>query len=94
MDVEATCKGEPLPALPPSDLLLTDAPLVAQWTYGQGELTQVDILGGSERCDYALHDVTNDRFLSGIPGDAFDIVGSAAPNQEADLKAITRPCGH
>lgn len=74
------CKGEPLPALPPSDHLITDAPLVTRWSYGQGELTQVEILDGSDRCDYALHDVTNDRFLSAIPGDAFDIVDSEAPN--------------
>ena len=94
MEVEATCKGEPLPALPPSDHLITDAPFVTRWSYGQGELTQVEILGGSERCDYALHDVTNDRFLSAIPADAFDIVDSEAPNQEADLKAITRSCDH
>ena len=84
-EVETLCKGKPLAPLPPSSNQSTDVPLVEQRLYPKDEITWVEILGGSERHDYALHDVTNDRFLSAVPGDAFDFADSEAPNEERFL---------
>jgi len=77
-EVETMCNGKPLASLPPSSNQSTDVPLVEQRLYPKGEITQVEILDGSPRRVYVLHDVTNERFISGVSRDAFKFIDSQA----------------
>jgi hypothetical protein len=51
---------------------------VEQRLYPKGEITQVEILDGGSFRDYVLHDVTNKRFITGVPNCAFRFIDSEA----------------
>ncbi len=77
-EVEVICNGKPLEALPQGGPF-TEPPLVSQWSYEKGQIVRVETLDGSDCRDYVFHDVTNERVITGVPGDAFEFIDSDSP---------------